>query len=179
MKRLALLALLAGGLLAAPALAQTYQPDPDTLVQSWYARFLGRQATGQGSSYWVQQLVNGDSPDHVLAGIIGSTEYYQRHGSSAQGVVQGWYMDTSGQQPPPQDMSYWSDHIAAVGLSQAAYDFLQQHPNSWQTVLPPSQPTYESVAPPQSYPTYQPPRLHYRPGFRPYGRPYGHEFERR
>src|SRR5436309_1458454 len=97
------LTLLTAGLIAAPASAQyPYSPpgygndaDANTLVGSWYLKFLGRTPDA-GRAYWVRQLQAGNAPETVLAGILGSDEYYVRGGSTPEGFVQRLFADVAG-----------------------------------------------------------------------------------
>jgi hypothetical protein len=69
------------------------------LVQSFYQRFLGRQAELSGLQYWVVVLHQGQPPANVLASILGGEEYYLRRGSTPQGFVRGLYKDLLGREP--------------------------------------------------------------------------------
>jgi hypothetical protein len=48
------------------------------LVDSWYARYLGRLPSGNEAQGWVGLLLQGNSEETVLQGILGSQEFYSR-----------------------------------------------------------------------------------------------------
>jgi hypothetical protein len=74
------------------------------LVQSFYQRYLGRQAEPSGLQYWVTVLHQGQTPANVLASILGGDEYYLKRGSTPQGFVRGLYKDVLGRDPRPEEM---------------------------------------------------------------------------
>jgi hypothetical protein len=50
-----------------------YQQD---VVQSYYTTFLRRSPDPSGAAFWLSELQSGVSPEQVIAGIVGSTEYF-------------------------------------------------------------------------------------------------------
>jgi hypothetical protein len=46
-------------------------------------------------------------PERVLAGILGSEEYYLLHGSSDVGFVEGLYADVLNRQPSNWETRHW------------------------------------------------------------------------
>ena len=58
------------------AFGNEYQID---LVDSYYEQFLGRSSQGDtGADYWLSQLQQGVPDDMVIAGIVGSSEFYHK-----------------------------------------------------------------------------------------------------
>jgi hypothetical protein len=103
--------------------AQSYEPAQ--LVQSWYTRYLGRQADPGGLSVWVQQ-VRSFGPVQAQAGILGSDEYYARHGYRPEGFIQGLYVDVLGRTPSRREMHSWVSRLGFDGgnRTQLAQEFL-------------------------------------------------------
>ena len=81
--------LIAFGVASLPARAM----DDTQLVESWYQRYLGRGSDPGGLNNWVWQLRSGMPPDAVEACILGSDEYYVRHGQTPESFVAGLYQD--------------------------------------------------------------------------------------
>jgi hypothetical protein len=50
-----------------------YQQD---VVQSYYTTFLRRSPDPSGAAFWLSELQSEVSPEQVIAGIVGSTEYF-------------------------------------------------------------------------------------------------------
>jgi hypothetical protein len=48
------------------------------LVEDYYQQYLQRTADQAGRDGWVSRLLSGARDEHVLAGIIGSEEYFGR-----------------------------------------------------------------------------------------------------
>jgi hypothetical protein len=48
------------------------------LVNSWYFRYLGRLPSGSEAQGWVNSLLQGNAEENVLAGILGSQEFFNR-----------------------------------------------------------------------------------------------------
>jgi hypothetical protein len=92
------------GLASAQANAAPRNAD---IVEGWYRHYLGRCAEPAGLRNWAHQLQATRSPDAVLAGILGSDEYYQRHGACPAGFVKGLYEDHLGRCPAPAEVDSW------------------------------------------------------------------------
>jgi len=109
--------------LAAETQAQT-QRDYDT-VRSWYLRYLGREPDPTGYQGYARQLTFRPAND-ILAEILGSPEYLQRHGGTLDGFVIGLYNEVLQRQPRPDEVNVWLDRLSQVGgdRNQAALDFL-------------------------------------------------------
>src|ERR1700676_2004803 len=87
------------------ARAQSYG-DPSSLVDYWYRTYLGRPADS-GITFWVNHLQQGDSTDSVLAGILGSDEYYKRGGGTPEGFISLLFRDVVKRPPSPNDLDFW------------------------------------------------------------------------
>src|SRR5262249_15833819 len=55
------------------------------LVDSYYEQYLHRPADPLAQSLWTGMLQKGGSPEDVIAGIVGSAEYYSRLAPSSSG----------------------------------------------------------------------------------------------
>jgi len=130
MRRLMLGALL--GLLFLPGTgrAQFENTPADQMVREWYRRFLGRAADA-GSATWVDAVRQGQPPDTVLSQILGSTEYYIRGGSTAEGVVQRLHTDLTGQPPGPRETQFWVNQVYRSDRQDVAYQMLRRYPQNW------------------------------------------------
>jgi hypothetical protein len=123
--RYLLAATVAGLLFLSTGSARAQYYDPAQLVQSWYARYLGRQVDPNGLSIWVQQ-VRSYGPVQAQAGILGSDEYYARHGSRPEGFVQGLYADVLGRAASRREMHSWVSRlwVDSGNRAQLAQEFL-------------------------------------------------------
>jgi hypothetical protein len=45
-------------------------------VGGYYSTFLRRDADAAGLASWVSRLLTGESPEQIIAGILGSSEYF-------------------------------------------------------------------------------------------------------
>jgi hypothetical protein len=116
-----LIAFLLGALAAAaPTAAQAQSAQSQAAVSAWYAQFLhrGYDAGGLG---WASALDQGQSPDKVLASILGGDEYYLRSGTP-QGYVQNLFADLNGRQPTPTEYGFWVNRLAQVGGAAPDYE---------------------------------------------------------
>ena len=120
-------ALLTLGTIATSANAQVYSSQPQNpdvqLVDSWYRHYLGRPVDEVGLQAWLPQLANG----HPEAGILGSPEYYNRHGGTPQGFVTGLYVDVLGRQPSANEVQSWVIRLEQFGWDRTvlADEFLR------------------------------------------------------
>jgi hypothetical protein len=116
-----LTAVLLGALAAAaPTAAQAQSAQSQAAVAAWYTQFLhrGYDAGGLG---WASALDQGQSPDKVLASILGGDEYYLRTGAP-QGYVQTLFTDLLGRQPTPEEYGFWVNRLAQVGGAAPDYE---------------------------------------------------------
>lgn len=62
-----------------------------TVVDDVYRAFLQRAADSSGRTYWAEQIRKGANPDQIRAQVIGSSEYYNKSGASAEGFAAALY----------------------------------------------------------------------------------------
>jgi hypothetical protein len=134
--------LVAAFALAAPARAQYYPPVPpspqfqsdqaaENLVEGWFQHFFGR-AGGVGSSYWIDQVRQGQPPDGILAQMLASQEYYDKGGRTPQGFVEKLYYDLTGRPPSPQELNYWANRLVQSNRQEVAQALIRGCPQGWQ-----------------------------------------------
>src|SRR5438309_5379108 len=154
--------------------------DTVALVETWYARYLGRPADPVGLRRFVRDVRAGIPVDAVEANFLAGPEYYIRNGSNSIGFVRGLYRDVLGDlYPTPAAVAYGVSRLENSGSRQTvALGMLQQARVAFAapvTVVEPVRvvPTPVVVAPPVTVPApvivparpvyYGPP--YYRPGF--------------
>jgi len=147
MKRMILAAGLALMLLPLPGTAQ-YPPGgygaydaPDQMVQEWYSKFLRRPADPAAST-WADQLRSGQTPEDVLAQILGSPEYYNRGGGNPEGFIRRLYLDVTGRPPSARELQFWVNDLYRSDRHDVAYRMLQRFPQSWSGGSPDADPDY-------------------------------------
>jgi hypothetical protein len=102
----------------------------DHLVKSWYLAFLGRAAQGGEEQGWVNLLLQGQSEEQVLSGILGSPEFYGRaqtligSGSADERYVQALYLLLLNRTGEPAGVAAWVGGLAQVGRQGVALAFL-------------------------------------------------------
>jgi len=107
MRRGILITVLVGGILGlTPLLASAQTQREFDTVRSWYNRYLGREPEQPGWTNWAVQLTQRPAND-VLADILTSDEYFQRHGNSAEGFIVGLYTDVLGRRPSGEEVQSW------------------------------------------------------------------------
>jgi hypothetical protein len=90
-------------------------------IGNYYIRFLGRLADTDGMSYWQGRLAGGARQEDVMAGILGSDEYFNRHGGTNAGYVQGLYADLLGRGAGQSEIDYWVGQINGSSRGSVAY----------------------------------------------------------
>jgi hypothetical protein len=106
--------------------AQALGCEHTELVQSWYLRYLGRQADPCGLNHWVKHLRCGERPEEVEALILASDEYYHRNGCTPEGFVNGLYRDILGRSACPQEVHSWACQLHQCGCrKKLACNFLR------------------------------------------------------
>ena len=93
-------------------------------MQSVYWKLLGRQADPSGLTGWVGYLGHSHPVTQLRAVILGSDEYFARHGATITGFLQGLYQDLLGRAMDPAS-SGWAQALAGgLTRSSAATFFL-------------------------------------------------------
>lgn len=112
------------------AWAQVYG-DPNALVDYWYRTYLGRPPDPAGAAGWVNALNQGTPPDQVLAGMLGSAEFYSRAGSTPQGYITLLYQDILGRPPTVSELNFWVSRMYTQDRTTIADQILTQNPGVW------------------------------------------------
>lgn len=120
----------AAALCCAPAARAEDYGDPDRLVDYYYRTYLGR-APDPSAAPWVDQLRRGAAPDSVLASILGSDEYYQRAGSTAEGFMRTLFSDVLGRLPTGRERDSFVRRQYTVSRKDLAYELLTQNAGAW------------------------------------------------
>ena len=93
--------------------------DTVALVETWYARYLGRPADGPGLRRFVREIRAGIPVDAVEANFLAGPEYYIRNGSNSIGFVRGLYRDVLGDlYPSPAAVAVWVSRLENSGSRQ-------------------------------------------------------------
>jgi hypothetical protein len=102
--------------------------DPNAdMIDWWFRQYLGRSVDPGGLSSRLMLLRRGADPQDIEADIIGSGEYWERHGSNVVGFVRGLYADVLGRVPNRGEVRNWQDRYAVNrgDRSAVAREFLQ------------------------------------------------------
>jgi hypothetical protein len=123
-------------LLLAPAFAKAQMyGDPNSLVEYWYNKYLGRPGD-PAMATWVNSLNQGTPPDQVLTGILASDEYYRRAGATPQGFIARLYSDVLDQTPSAVDLDFWVRRMYTEDRPALIMEFLHQNPGVWVSSSP-------------------------------------------
>lgn len=129
MRRILIIGVLFLCLASTGARAQTYG-DPGSLVDYWYRTYLGR-APDPAWAVWVTQLNQGVPADQVLAGILGSPEFYNRAGATPAGFITLLYNYLLQRQPTPGELNYWVGRMYTQDRQTIADQLFLQNPGVW------------------------------------------------
>ncbi len=77
------------------------------LVDDLYRSALGRNADGEGRSYWVATMADGLKYEHLGTLFYGSPEYFRRAGGTNEAFVTSLYLNILGRQPDSEGLQYW------------------------------------------------------------------------
>jgi hypothetical protein len=76
-------------------------------VAADYQRYLGRTAAQSEIDGWVSDFEAGYSNENVIAGFVGSVEYFQNHGSDATDWLYAAYQDILGRPADAAAYANW------------------------------------------------------------------------
>jgi hypothetical protein len=100
------------------------------LVDYWYRTYLGRPVEPEGLGHWLDALRR-QPADQVLAGILGSDEYYSRAGGTPEGFITRWCVDVLRRQPTPAELDFWVRRLYIEDRTTVADEMLVQSPGVW------------------------------------------------
>lgn len=96
------------------------------MVNEWYGRYLGRPVDPIGLNEHVRALHRGAEPVFVEASLLGSDEYFLKHGGMPQGFIDGMFHDVLGRCAQPAEMRFWVEEYRGLGCRhRLAYRFLR------------------------------------------------------
>ena len=112
-------------------------------VTSAYQTYLKRNPEPAGLSYWVKQMVQGMSDEHVEASFIGSSEYIATHGGQSAAWVSGMYQDLLGRTAAQSEINYWlnamsqgmTPNTVAYGFASSTERETQRIETTYQVIL--------------------------------------------
>jgi uncharacterized protein YkwD len=106
---------------AVPAIASILSSNEYTqrLVSGWYSQYLGRPADSAGLNTFATALQAGATEQQVLALILSSSEYFNNHGGTAAGFVQGLYHDLLQRDVAADEAASWMQMAADPSQRQA------------------------------------------------------------
>jgi hypothetical protein len=90
----------------------------DPIVTQMYHDYLFRAPDSGGLAYWRGIWQNDGEPENVIAGIVGSPEFYQSAGGTNQGWVIEMYHRLLTREPDPQGLAYWTDKLDSEVLDR-------------------------------------------------------------
>jgi virginiamycin B lyase len=109
------------------AVASGIERSPEArthLVKSWYGSYLGRPAVNGEEQPWVNLLLQGNTEESVLSGILGSPEFlkhagdlFPNGGTPSQQFVQAAYSLLLNRGASASEVSFWVSQLPLLGQS--------------------------------------------------------------
>ena len=98
-------------------------------VAGWYSTYLGRSPSHGEEQGWVNAMVHGVRDEDVLAGILGSPEYYSRAsqgttGTADQRYIQTLYSVLLKRTASSSEVNSWVSALHSVGRSPVTSSFV-------------------------------------------------------
>jgi hypothetical protein len=100
-------------------------------VKDLYVRYLGRAALSGEEQGWVRLMLNGETEEQIIAGILSSPEFYARaqtlisSGTPDERFVQALYQLLLNRTASSAEVSSWVSQIPAIGRFGVALGFLE------------------------------------------------------
>ena len=89
-----------------------------------YKQFLNRQPDATGIAYWVLQMQQGLTDEHLEADFAASPEFFAVNGGTDAGLVTGMYNDLLLRNPDQAGLDYWVAQLkAGASVSSVAFGF--------------------------------------------------------
>jgi hypothetical protein len=104
----------------------------DVLVQGLYRQYLGRNAANGEEKFWVSLLKDNETEEQVIAGILGSQEFFNQaqtqvtSGTPNERYVTAVYQVLLGRTPRSDEVTYWTNLLqTTTDRTQAVMQFLE------------------------------------------------------
>jgi len=96
-------------------------------ISDWYVQYLRRYPDQPGLAGWVA-VYQARGPERVMAGILGSDEYYRLHGASDVGFIEGLFADALNRRATNWETRHWLRQLAFHrDRARLALDFLRSN----------------------------------------------------
>ena len=99
------------------------------IVADYYQEYLGRAVDPAGLEFWLNVWQAHHGPEVVRAGLVGSQEFFQAHGGTNAGVIQGLYDHVLGRDASSLEIDYWINVISNTHLANVAHGFITSAEN--------------------------------------------------
>ena len=87
-------------------------------IKQLYRDYLGHEADAEGVAFWRDKAwKQPGGRGNVLAGILGSEEYFAKHGETTSSLVDGMYRDLTGHLADEEGGKFWAEQIDQRHLS--------------------------------------------------------------
>jgi hypothetical protein len=101
------------------------------IVDSFYLRFLGRQADSNGRAGWISFLQNGGTEEQVESLFLTSPEYVSHINVD---YVQSLYINILGRSGSAAELAQWNNNLQRLGLVGIANGFVHSAENRLNTL---------------------------------------------
>jgi uncharacterized lipoprotein YbaY len=110
--------------------SNTYAVGQIEQISQWYRQYLRREATPQELSAWQAHLQAGRAPQDILAYILGSPEYFDRVGNSANPYLAEVLRALLGRQPSAAELQQYATQYQQYGGARTDFvrDVLRLQP---------------------------------------------------
>jgi hypothetical protein len=108
----------------------TYAVGQIDQISQWYRQYLRREATPQELAAWQSHLQAGRAPQDILAYILGSPEYFDRVGNSANPYLAEVLRNLLGRQPTAAELQQYATQYQQYGGARTDFvrDVLRMQP---------------------------------------------------
>ena len=90
-------------------------------ISQWYRQYLGREASQQELAAWQSYLQSGQSPQNILAYILGSSEYYDRLGNQRDRYLSSIYTTLNGRPPTSTELQQYVDRYSQYNGARSQF----------------------------------------------------------
>jgi hypothetical protein len=103
------------------------------LVKNLYVHYLGRSAVNGEEQGWVQLMLQGEGQEQILAGILGSTEFYNRaqtlatSGTPDQRFLESLYLVLLNRSASAAEVNGWMSLLPTLGRNGVDLGFLESN----------------------------------------------------
>jgi hypothetical protein len=96
------------------------------IISEWHQLYLGRKPSDKEHAQMMQKVRVGTNGIAIQAAVVGSDEYYKKHGSTTQGFMNAVFSDVVGRKATPAEVATLQAQVNRFGRYKFAIELISK-----------------------------------------------------